>query len=50
MLDLLAFIDALLPPKGERDRRWWSLGIILGGAVFALGVFIVIAESFWGAS
>ncbi len=40
-----AFLElsaVLLPPANERDRRWWKLGIVLGGAFFVVGCGLIV--------
>jgi hypothetical protein len=35
-------LDGLLPPKDRRQRRYWRIGLSLGGLVMAIATFFVL--------
>ena len=45
---IFELIAAFWPPKDQRDRRWWKLGIVLGGAFFVIGGILIVIWNLQG--
>ena len=42
MMAIWELISTFWPPKDNRDRRWWRLGIVMGGSFFVIGGILIV--------